>query len=240
MKTLILDGSIYPSFYNPVEHWTARFEGSAWSSLRISVLDRIPPELRLRDFTHLIVTGSEDRIVEPRPWHRLEAQIVKEAFKLGMPILGSCFGHQMLAREISGPEYTGASPTPEMGWLPVELTAEDPLLDGLKSPVWMFCSHFDEVHAPPQPWKVLARSSGCPVQIMRYGDRPVWGIQAHPEIRPGPAKALLKGFLEIAPEKSALIEPALEESPRDDDSAVVITTNFLKMQPSGTGRVAID
>jgi len=142
-------------------------------------------------------------------------------------VLGSCFGHQMLARALSGEACVGASATPEIDWIGVELLAPDPILTGFPDPCHCFASHFDEVVDPPSPWRVLARSEGCAVQVMRYGERPVWGIQAHPEIDPDEARALTEAFIERMPEKAHLMRPVLTKEPRDDDVAALLMRNFL-------------
>ena len=91
----------------------------------------------------------------------------------------------------------------------------------------MFAAHFDEVVDPPAPWRVLARSASCAVQAMRYGERPIWGIQAHPEIFPEHAVELMRGFLTRAPEKAHLVRPGLDQTPRDDGLALAIVRRFL-------------
>ena len=229
MKVLIVDGSLYPSFYEPTKHWAAELPPGTWTSVRLTADEGIPEIPSLEGFTHLILTGSEDRIVEPNPWHEVEARILQEAVDRDLAVLGSCFGHQMLARALMGEDHTQASPTPEMGWVPIELLEDDPLLSGLESPVWMFCSHFDEVVSPPEPWRVLAKSADCAVQIMRFGHRRVWGIQAHPEIRPHWALPLLRGFLEKAPDKAHLIHPALKAKPRDDGAVLPLMKSFCAL-----------
>jgi GMP synthase-like glutamine amidotransferase len=175
----------------------------------------------------VIVTGSEASISKPEPWFEVELAAIRRAFDLGKPIFGSCFGHQMLVVALSGAEYARPSPTPELGWAPVEVLARDELFDGLPNPFWVFVSHFDEVCDPPSPWQVLARSAGCAVHAIRYGDRPIWGIQAHPEIPPEHGVVLLEGFLDKAPERAELIRAALAQTPRDDCLALALTRRFL-------------
>jgi GMP synthase-like glutamine amidotransferase len=223
-RVLILDGCIYPEFYKPSDEWRSLLEDVPSDAVHLPSGEPVPD---IEPYSHVIITGSEASISKPEPWFELEIDAIRDAFALGKPIFGSCFGHQMLAVALSGPEHAGPSPTPELGWAPVEVTARDELFDGLPNPLWAFVSHFDEVRDPPSPWLVLARSAGCAVQAMRYGTRPIWGVQAHPEIPPEHGRVLLEGFLEKAPERAELIRNALAQTPRDDALALALTRRFL-------------
>jgi GMP synthase-like glutamine amidotransferase len=223
-RALILDGTIYPDIYGPTAQWRELLGDVPSDSVHVPSGEHIPD---LAGYTHLVVTGSEASITKPEPWYEREVECVRRAVERGVAVLGSCFGHQILAVALSGAEHAAPSPTPELGWIQVEITADDPLLEGLPSPFWVFASHFDEVPSPPEPWHVLARSERCAVHVMRHGDDPVWGIQAHPEITPEQGRVLLEGFLEKAPEKADLVRAALEGEVRDDLTAPAIVRNFL-------------
>jgi len=227
-RVLILDGSIYPDFYRPSDEWRGLIDGVPADSVHLPSGESVP-DLAL--YTHIIVTGSEASINQPQFWFEVEAQAVRHAFELGKVMLGSCFGHQMLVWAWSGSQYTAVSPTPETGWIDVEVVEEDELLDGLGSPLHMFVSHFDEVRNLPPPWKVLARSSGCEVQMVRYADRPIWSIQGHPEIPPENARRLMEGMLVRAPQMAPRIHLALSQTPRDDGIAAEIVRRFLDVEP---------
>lgn len=223
-RVLILDGSIYPDIYRPTDDWRALLGEVPADSVHVPSGEPVPDLAR---YTHLILTGSEASIAAPAPWYDVEVEAVRRAVALDLPILGSCFGHQLLAVALSGPAHARPSATPELGWAAVRVIAADPLLDGLPNPFHVFVSHFDEVCDPPAPWRVLATNERCAVHVMRYGDRPIWGIQAHPEIAPATGRRLLEGFLEKAPDKAELVRPALAQEPRDDGLAVALIRRFL-------------
>ena len=223
-RVLILDGSIHKESYDPTEGWR-RFLGEVESaSVHLPSGEELPP---LEDFTHLIVTGSEASITRHETWYDLEILAVREALKKGKAVLGSCFGHQMLALALSGEAHVGPSDTPEIGWIEVEVLEKDPLLQGLPTRFRSFAFHFDEVKDPPPPWKILARSAGARVQAMRYGEHHIWGIQAHPEILPADALPLLQAGLELYPERAELVRAALAREPSDDGAIYKIMENFL-------------
>lgn len=224
-RVLILDGSIHTDIYTPTADWRRLLGEVPSVSVHLPSGEAVPG---LGSFSHVIVTGSEASIVRPEPWFEVEAAAVREAVTRGLCVLGSCFGHQMLAWALADGRHVARSPTPEVGWIEVERTADDPLLSGLESRFHVFACHFDEVRDPPPPWRSLARSSGCAVQILRYGDRPVWGLQAHPETGPAAARTLMEGILTRYPARAGIVRPALEMPPHDDRVAGAIVDRFLE------------
>jgi GMP synthase-like glutamine amidotransferase len=231
-RVLIVDCSIFPDIYRPAEHWRALLGGAPADAVHLPS-GEAPPDLAA--YTHVVLTGSEASIVRPEPWYEVEAGLVRRAAAGGKAILGSCFGHQMLALALCGPRHVRASATPELGWAAIDAVGADPLLDGLPDPFHAFVAHFDEVVEPPPPWRVLARSAGCAVQVMRCGDAPIWGVQAHPEIDVGTGRFLLEGLAGKAPERAGIIGRALGEVPRDDGVAGEIVRRFLS-SPDPCGR----
>jgi len=139
----------------------------------------LPP---LDSFTHLILTGSEASIVDHDDWILRQMDFVRAAVDAGKPVLGICFGHQLLARALFGDNCVRHAAAPEFGWHPVRLTTTDPLFAGLPPTIDAYCSHFDEVCRLPPQAEVLATGDICAVQAMRLRDKPVWGLQFHPEI----------------------------------------------------------
>lgn len=220
----MVDCSIFPDIYRPADHWRALLDDVPSDPVHLPSGDPVPD---LSSYSHIILTGSETSITTDESWFEAERELILNAFRKSKSILGSCFGHQMLAYAISGREYVAASPTPEVGWTRIDVIENDALFEGLKNPFFSFVSHFDEVSEPPLPWKVLARSKQCAVQAMRYGDRPIWGIQAHPEINPEDGRILLEGFIRKIPEKAHLIHPVLAQTPLDDNIAAGLVYRFL-------------
>jgi GMP synthase-like glutamine amidotransferase len=114
------------------------------------------------------------------PWLREETLFLQRLLDLGLPTLGVCLGAQLLARAAHAPVMPAAEP--EIGWFPVELTAEaagDPVLGGLP-PVFEAFQWHSYTYGLPAGAVELARSPVC-TQAFRLGPR-VWGIQFHAEI----------------------------------------------------------
>lgn len=124
-----------------------------------------------------------------------EAAYLAEAVEQGVPVLGVCLGHQLLAHALGG-EVVKAE-TPELGWLSVTLTdggQSDPLFEGVGAQPVYLQYHFDEVVRLPEGAVRLAQSEIAPNQSFRMGDRPVWGIQFHPEYPPEYAEAIFRKY----------------------------------------------
>jgi len=224
-RVLVLDNSIYRAVYHPVAEWSRYFNGVPFDAVRVPSGRPIPP---LDAYSHLLVTGSEASLAgKPEPWFAAEAEVVRTAVARGLAVLGSCFGHQFLAWALSGPAHVRQAPLPELGWIAVSIDARDPLLADVASPWHAFAAHTDEVVAPPAPWRVLASTTSCAVEAMRYGDHPVWGIQPHPETPPDHARLLMRAALVRHPEYAGVIQEALASPVRDDETAAGIAAAFL-------------
>lgn len=218
----VIDNSIDPSLYTPVEHW-AKFLGVSFAAFRA-------PDGRLPALgsgpTHIILTGSESSILERDGWVEEEIAFVREAVARGVPTLGSCYGHQLLAVALGGADRVRRSPRPEVGWYPIAVLEGNGLL-GRKGTVHSFCSHFDEVVDLGPDFRVLASTPGCPVQAFVFNGRPVWGIQFHPEIDIPDARLFLRGLADLGLPTSPVFAEALRMEPRDSGLIRSIVRHFL-------------
>ena len=101
---------------------------------------------------------------------------------LGKPVLGICYGQQWLVQRLGGVVEPGEAH--EYGRALLKLSGEDPLFaslgGGAERPVWM--SHGDRVLRLPEGFRVLGTSEGSPYAAIRHVERPLWGIQFHPEV----------------------------------------------------------
>ncbi len=224
-RILVLGNSIDRSVYRPVEEWSRTFGDVSFDAIHVPSGEPIPPPDR---YTHLLITGSEATFSRPEPWFDVEADVVRNAVHRGLAVFGSCFGHQLLAYALSGPEAVRPAPILEVGWVAIEIVQPDPLLVDLPNPWHAFSAHLDEVFDPPDPWRVLARNDACAVQAMRYGDRPVWGIQPHPETSPDEATFQMERGIEQYPQFAEAIRQAIASPVRDDRTAPQLMSAFLR------------
>jgi len=99
--------------------------------------------------------------------------------KLDVPVVGICYGMQLLARHAGG--GVERADRREYGFAELQTTAHPLFTDvGARTDVWM--SHGDHVAEPPQGWSVIARSENCPVAAMSNEDGTRLGLQFHPEV----------------------------------------------------------
>jgi GMP synthase (glutamine-hydrolysing) len=134
-------------------------------------------------FRAAIVFGGAVNVdeVDAHPWLRAEKRLVRALIERGAPLLGICLGSQLVA-EAAGADVRAAERS-EIGWHEVELTPEgaaDPLLGWLPERFESFQYHHYEWLLPPGG-VTLARSA-LALQAFRLGERPVWGVQFHPEV----------------------------------------------------------
>jgi GMP synthase-like glutamine amidotransferase len=223
IQVAIVDNSIDPSVYKPVEHWK-KFLGVPFESFRA-------PEGRFPgltgDFSHLILTGSEASVLERDAWVEDEVEFVREAVAHGYPILGSCYGHQLIALALGGPDRVRRSPRPEVGWYPIEILVKGDVL-GEEGNAYAFCSHFDEAVGLGPDYRVLASSPACPVQAFKIAGRPVWGIQFHPEIDIPDARRFLQSLVGLGLPTSSVFADALRKEARDSGLIRRIVRHFLR------------
>lgn len=224
-RIAIIDNAIYPEIYKPVAHWSGFFAGADWASFSAPAGHLPDPD----DFSHFIFTGSEASIIEREPWVDPEVELARTAYERGRYLLGSCYGHQLLALALAGPDHIGRAPEPEIGWIEVEILEDSELL-GPPRKAFTFSSHYDEVRNLPGPaFIVLAASEKCAIQAFRTRDRRVWGIQMHPEMLQDSARDYLEGCIRYFPSSRTLFERALASPARDSGLIHGITSGFLKL-----------
>ncbi|MBZ9772483.1 glutamine amidotransferase [Mesorhizobium sp. CO1-1-8] len=153
-----------------------------------------PPQ----SFAGVLVTGSGAMISSPTPWMESTAAWLREAVDANVPVLGVCFGHQMLAYSLGG--TVGPNPNgPEAGSISVNFNAKtgnDPLFAGFPDEAKFNSHHYETVLELPPGATVLANNERDKYQAVRYASK-AWGVQFHPEI----SDSIMRALLDIVGEK---------------------------------------
>ena len=129
-----------------------------------------------------VLTGSHSMVTDNADWSRRTADWLRQAVAAGTPLLGICYGHQLLAHAMGG--RVGPNPSGrEFGTVEIRLhpaAAEDPLFAGLPPCLGGQTSHAQSALALPPAARCLAWSDQEPHHAFRLGDS-AWGVQFHPE-----------------------------------------------------------
>ena len=148
-----------------------------------------PDEIRREGYKGIVFTGGPNSVYDPASPHYDPAIL-----SLGIPLLGICYGHQLIARLAGGGIEPAASGS-EYGKTTVTVKSS-PLFDGVpeQSVVWM--SHTDYVSTLPAGFRVIASTDACPCAAMADEGRRIYGVQFHPEVTHSEyGKTILYNFL---------------------------------------------
>jgi len=156
--------------------------------------------------SHIILSGQS------HPWDRYSTESLRGVFevikKATQPILGVCGGHQqialaygskidLMARLEPGEGYEGAKR--ERGYFSVE-TNSNSIFKNLPKEITVWHSHFDEVKELPKGFRRTAWNETCSIQAMEHTERPLFGVQFHPELfdeTHADGKKVLDNFLSL-------------------------------------------
>ncbi|WP_317315776.1 glutamine-hydrolyzing GMP synthase [Peptostreptococcus russellii] len=107
-------------------------------------------------------------------------KISKEIFEIGVPILGICYGDQLMAHLLGGKVEKGDNQTREYGKTAIEYK-ESPIFKGINTnQVWM--SHTDYISEAPEGFEITATTGNCPIAAMQNVEKKLYGVQFHPEV----------------------------------------------------------
>lgn len=128
----------------------------------------------LKDAVGIIISGGPNSVGDQKLAYD------KRLFDLSIPILGLCYGHQLMAHHLGG--VVTPAHNREYGLANVELNTTNPITKGLdpREQVWM--SHWDSVTQVPEGFTVIGKTADCPVAAMSHVEKKRYGFQFHPEV----------------------------------------------------------
>jgi len=138
----------------------------------------------------IILTGGPHSVYEDSSPHT-----VKELFELGIPVLGICYGMQLMAYTLGGD--VRSCDVSEYGTINTSYDDKDcPLFKGLSENAVTLMSHTDRIYETPEGFKSAAHTSDCPIAAMYDEARRLYAVQFHPEVeRTKQGTQLLRNFL---------------------------------------------
>ncbi|MGD8979792.1 MAG: gamma-glutamyl-gamma-aminobutyrate hydrolase family protein [candidate division WOR-3 bacterium] len=196
MRTLIIDNYLPNSpqienLYNVIKEITVHtVELKDYSTIHAG------EEFALHDV--IILSGAQRKLAEPGIFdaYKNEVDFVKNTKK---PILGICFGHQLMAMAF-GSEVMDTGSMIE-GYYMVHRMSENEIFEGLDERFLVCESHQEMVVDLPFDFELHGNSPNCPIEVMKHGSLPLYGVQFHPERfdNEHPAgKLILENFFKLA------------------------------------------
>lgn len=152
--------SFEPEIVNPLEGFP---DGERWIAERSADV--------------LVLTGSDRSILEQLPWMIQEESLIRAAVQAGVPLLGICFGHQLLGEAYGAGIVTGEK---RIGLFEVAIATRDPAFGGVGDLAVVPEQHADQLVQVPEGFELVATSDYCPIQAIRHASAPAYGMQFHP------------------------------------------------------------
>ena len=205
--------------------WIAAPLWSIWDGPIVEIelrADETPP-----DFSRaagLIVSGSSSSVTERAPWMLRAEALLRDAVAREQPLLGICFGHQILAQALGGEVETNPAGR-EIGTVDVDKLVDDPIFDGLPSSFAVNATHVDTVALPPPGATTLASTALEATAAFAIGN--ARAVQFHPEIDGDVMRGYLDARREILAREGFDVEPMIERA-RDVDAGPRILQNFVR------------
>ncbi len=122
----------------------------------------------------IIFTGGPNSVYDPQ-----SPRVDKEIFNLGIPILGICYGAQLMAYSLGG--QVKKAETREYGKSDVEYF-DSAIFDGVDKNNVCWMSHTDYISVPPKGFEIIGKTETCPVAAMANPEKGFYAVQFHPEV----------------------------------------------------------
>jgi GMP synthase (glutamine-hydrolysing) len=209
--------------------WIRESGGDAWSGEWVAHdvrSDEALPEIRRA--AAFVITGSSSSVTERAPWMLRAEEYVREIVAAKVPLLGICFGHQLMGQALGG--LVAKNPRGrELGSVLFESSAdahEEPLLRGLPPEFTVNASHVDSVVRLPDGARVLGKTAKEPLSA--FAVRPcAWGVQFHPEFDGDVVRGYVKARATAMRSEGLSPDAALERA-ADAPHGREVLRNFLR------------
>ena len=129
-------------------------------------------------FDGVVLSGSPAMMSDDRTKERYEPEALA-VLDSRVPVLGVCFGHQLMARAFGAEVVKDRRHV--LGMVKTTVLKEDSIFDGLPRSVVLLESRHEVVKSLPRGFRLLARSVASRIAAMKHDERPLYGVQFHPE-----------------------------------------------------------
>jgi len=137
--------------------------------------DITPEAVRRHSPRGLILSGGPSSVYE-----RGAPKCDPAIFKLGIPVLGICYGMHLACETLGG--RVESAPAREFGRAQCRVTKQDDFLVGVPEEFGVWMSHGDQVARVSDEFVPLAATATCPIAVVKHRSLPVFGVQFHPEV----------------------------------------------------------
>lgn len=227
---ILKTGSTFPSLataHGDFEDWIQR--GLGTSTFDIRVVDaRHEPIPEPQSLAGVVITGSHAMVSEREAWSEKAAAWLRTAVQAELPVLGICYGHQLLAHCLGG--SVGYHPqgieigSVKLGLQPMAI--DDPLLGTLAPEFAVHVVHRQSVRTLPEGAVLLAGNAHEPHQAFRVGPA-AWGVQFHPEFN----QEAMRGYIRLLSQElrdDGHDPAALDAGVIDTPVAASVLQNFMR------------
>ncbi|MBI5223318.1 glutamine-hydrolyzing GMP synthase [Candidatus Micrarchaeota archaeon] len=144
----------------------------------------------------IVLSGGPSSVyTDPPNLSSYACKKVKEGL-ISLPLLGICYGHQMIGHCFGAQVAKGKSA--EYGVCEITVQKQEAMFKDVVPKFRAWVSHFDEVKNLPSGFVGLARSDSCSLEAMCHVSRPIWSVQFHPEVwHTEHGEQILKNFFEL-------------------------------------------
>ena len=104
----------------------------------------------------------------------------KEIFNIGIPVLGICYGSQLMAHVLGGSVAT--APVSEYGKTEVNVDVKSKIFEGVQDKTICWMSHTDYIEKAPEGFNIVGNTPVCPVAAMECAEKNLYAVQFHPEV----------------------------------------------------------
>lgn len=199
---ILKTGSTFPALKSRIgdfEDWIREGLNRAGTGLPVEVFDphgmaSFPPA---DTFAGIVITGSHAMVTDREPWSERSAEWLRQVANAGIPVLGICYGHQLLAHAFGGTVAYHPHGI-EIGTVTVRLcpdASHDPLFNGLPPFFPAQTVHSQSATVLPEGAVLLAENDYEPHHAFRLG-RNIWGTQFHPEFSEAAMHGSIDGLSE--------------------------------------------